>query len=204
MSDSLRRHYQDLFRKHGDAAQSVQHFDDVSQRNRFRVLSEFALELGSVVDVGCGLGHFYDCLKEQGFAGRYLGLDFVTEFIEHAGRKHAGSNAAQFQVFDMKRNPYPEGYDTYVICGVFNNRLPDSETFLQETLTKVFEAARKGVAFNALSTYVNYQDEDLFYADPLKVFDFCKRKLTKRVVLRHDYLVRDDRLPYEYAVYLYK
>lgn len=203
MTDQL-QHYRDLFRSHGDAAQSVQHYDAASQRNRFRVLAEFASAHGSVVDVGCGLGHFCTYLRELGFRGRYLGLDFVPEFIEHASRKHAGDPAARFQAFDMTRDAYPEGEDVYVICGVFNNRQVDSEQFLYETLRKVFRASRKGVAFNALSTYVDYQDASLFYADPLKVLDFCKRELTPRVLLRHDYLVREDRPPYEYAIYLYK
>ena len=204
MTDALHEHYRELYRIHGDAAQAVQHFDAVSQRNRFRILSEFAKELGSVVDVGCGLGHFYEYLLANGFADRYLGLDFVAEFVDHATRKHAGDDAVQFQNFDMRKDAYPQSYDTFVFCGVFNNKLSDGETFLKNSLAKAFAAARKGVAFSALSTYVDYQDGKLSYVDPLKIFDFCKTELSGRVVLRHDYLVRVDRPPYEFTVYVYK
>lgn len=204
MTDELRDHYRALFRKYGDVAQSLQHFDAKSQSNRFRVLSEFADDTGSVVDVGCGLGHLYDFLRDRGFAGRYLGLDFVAEFIEQGRRNHAGNDAVRFQSFDMRQDRYPEGYDTLVMCGVFNNRLPDSESFLTDTLLKTFRAARKGIAFSALSTYVDFQIPELFYADPLRIFDFCKTMLSKRVALRHDYLVREDRPPYEFTIYVYK
>lgn len=202
MSD-LRRHYRELFAEHGDSPRSAQHFDVESQRARFGVLAGFAPDLGSVVDLGCGLGHFYDFLKEHGFEDSYLGLDFVPEFVECARQSHAGDARARFQAFDMRSDAYPEA-DTFVMCGVFNNKMPDNEEFLRQTLTRAFMACRKGVAFNLLSTYVDYQDARLFYADPLKVFDFCQRTLTRRAVLRHDYLVREDRPPYEYAVYLYK
>jgi len=203
MSD-LREHYRKLLAEHGDAAESAQHADESSQRNRFRVLAEIAEPLGSVVDLGCGLGHFYPFLKERGFKGRYLGLDFLPEFVERAAARHAGDPDASFKTFDLRRDAYPEGWDYYVICGVFNNAMDDNAAFLHETLEKAFAAAKLGVAFNALSTYVDYQAEGLYYADPVLLLEWCKRRLTRNLVLRHDYLVREDRPAYEYAVYLYK
>lgn len=206
MSDDLRGHYRKLFDQHGDAAQAVQHRDAASQHNRFRVLTEFADDLGSVVDVGCGLGHLYDYLRGTGFQGTYLGLDFVAEFVAQARHRHAASASAsaRFELFDMRADRYPEGRDTFVICGVFNNRAPDAEAFMQATLRGAFAAARRGIAFSAMSTYVDYQDETLAYFDPRAVFDFCKTSLSRRVTLRHDYLVREDRPPYEFTIYVYK
>jgi hypothetical protein len=53
------------------------------------------------------------------------------------------------------------------------------------------------VAFNSLSAWATDQEAGEFYADPLRVVDFCRR-ITPRVVLRHDYHPRD------FTVYLYK
>ena len=72
------------------------------------------------------------------------------------------------------------------------------------TIDKMFLACEKGISFNAMSTYVDYQDEILYYSNPLDIFDYCKRNLTRKVVLRHDYLVKADSIPYEYTIYLYK
>lgn len=204
MTSSLQQHYQALFRKHGDTAHAVQYSDVVSQRKRFRVLSEVSRDLGSVIDLGCGLGHLCDFLREDGFKGRYLGLDFVQEFIDHANSKHEKDPAAEFSQFDLNADVLPRDYDTVMLCGVFNNRMPDNLAFLESTISKGFDAARRQFAFNVMSTYVDFQDPTLYYRDPREVFDFCKRNLTRRVTLRHDYLVRDDRPPYEYTVYLYK
>ena len=68
----------------------------------------------------------------------------------------------------------------------------------------MFEAACKGVAFNALSTYVDYHDAGLYYCDPLALFDHAKRHLTERVSLRHDYRVKPDCIPFEFSLYLLK
>jgi hypothetical protein len=72
------------------------------------------------------------------------------------------------------------------------------------TIKKMYEVCGKGVAFNAMSTYVDFQADDLYYSDPLEIFDYCKRNLTRKVVLRHDYLVKENSIPFEYAIYLYK
>ncbi len=37
-----------------------------------------------VLDVGCGHGQVLRCLRAQGFRGRYVGLDFSPDLLEHA------------------------------------------------------------------------------------------------------------------------
>ena len=204
MNAPLQQHYQHLFRAHGDSAQAVQYTDAPSQSRRFQVLREVAPQLGSVVDLGCGLGHFRDYLRSTGFSGPYLGLDFVDEFVDHGNTKHADDPLTSFRRCDLDADDYPQGHDTFFVCGVFNNRMPDNAGFMRKVLQKAFDATRTQLAFNAMSTYVDFESPDLYYTDPREIFDFCKRNLTRRVVLRHDYLVRDDRPPFEYTMYLYK
>jgi hypothetical protein len=60
------------------------------------------------------------------------------------------------------------------------------------------------LAFNALSTYVDYIDEHLNYLDPAAMLDFCKTELSARTVLRHDYLLKEGVIPYEFTMYVYK
>ncbi len=55
-----------------------------------------------------------------------------------------------------------------------------------------------------MSTYVDYQDPGLFYEDPCLVFDFVKRNLTPFVVLKHDYRIKPDVIPFEFIIYAYK
>lgn len=76
--------------------------------------------------------------------------------------------------------------------------------FLEATITRMFEPAHNGIAFTALSTYVDYQVVDLSYADSREVFDFCKVNLSRRVVLCHEDVTRADTIPFEFTMYVYR
>ena len=174
-----------------------------SQWKRFEVLTGISENINSLIDLGCGMGHLYNFLLERDFRGSYLGLDFVSEFIEIACEKYHKSSV-RFEVFDIRKDILPNGFDYIILNGVFNNKMSDNKEFMLDTINKLFKASGKGVAFNAMSTYVDYYDENLYYSNPLEVFDFCKKKLPGKVVLRHDYLVKKSSIPFEYTIYLYK
>jgi len=57
---------------------------------------------------------------------------------------------------------------------------------------------------NPNSNYVDYQDDKLYYSNPVKIFDFCKTTLSGRVVLRHEYQTKPNLIPFEYTIYVYK
>ncbi len=80
---------------------------------------------------------------------------------------------------------------------MFNNKISDNEKFIRTTLLKLIKFAKKGLAFNLISNYVNYRDKELYYASPEEIFSFCK-KLSRYVVLRHDYM------PFDFTIYIYK
>ena len=199
----LKKHYKELFTKHGDSAQSVQYTDQKTQFRRFEILSEISDNLNSVVDLGCGLGDLYKYINQQEPKITYLGLDFVEEFVETAN-KNLKSDSVSFEVFDILNQDIPTGYDYVLLSGVFNNKMENNWEFMKLSLRKMFAACNKGIAFNAMSTYVDYYDDGLFYVDPWKVFDFCKKELGAKITLRNDYLVKENSIPFEFAVYVYK
>ncbi len=87
--------------------------------------------------------------------------------------------------------------DYTVASGVFTMRQEASDEKLTEMmlhiLRKMSDLSEKGFAFNALSKYVpaDIRYDDLYYADPLFVFDYCKKEFSDYVVLLHDYMPRD-------------
>jgi SAM-dependent methyltransferase len=199
----LKNHYKKLFSEYGDSANSVQYSDTKTQFKRFKVLTELDVQLNSVIDLGCGLGHLYDYLEVKEPGIKYLGLDFVEEFIEVAKNKSTKENVT-FKLCDITNDTIPKGYDYVFLSGVFNNIMENNWEFMKLTLRKMFNACNKGIAFNAMSTYVDYFDEELFYVDPCKVFDFCKKELSSKVTLRNDYLIKENSIPFEFAIYVYK
>jgi hypothetical protein len=75
---------------------------------------------------------------------------------------------------------------------------------MTRTLRRMWAVAGKGIAFNSMSTHVDYRDPELYYVDPLEALAFCKSELGGHPVLRHDYILRPGGFPFEFAIYLYK
>lgn len=203
MIKDLKTYYQGLFDQHGNSVEAVQHVSQNSQYKRFEILCGIDSEINSIIDIGCGLGDMYHFLKQANYRGDYLGLDFVDAFIDTANQQFRDDKQAKFEIFDINSHTIPATYDYILLSGVFNNNTSNAKEFMLSTIEKMFNACQKGVAFNAMSTYVDFFNEELFYIDPLEVFDFCK-KLGAHVVLKHDYVVKEGSVPYEFTMYLYK
>jgi hypothetical protein len=61
--------------------------------------------------------------------------------------------------------------------------------YVETTLDRLAALGRRGFAFNLLSRYSDpdRRRPDLYYGDPLALFDHCKRRFSPRVALLHDY-----------------
>ena len=95
-------------------------------------------------------------------------------------------------------------YDYGFVSGTFNDKMKNNRDFWQNTVSEMFAKCKKGIAFNMMSTYVDFQNKDLFYEDPEYVFKFVKNNLTPYVTLRHDFETKKDTIPFEFVVYAYK
>ena len=81
--------------------------------------------------------------------------------------------------------------DYTLASGIFNvkQHTPSDEwrEYVLETMHDLAALSRRGFAFNALTTYSDpaRRRDDLYYADPLELFDYCKRRIAPRVSLLH-------------------
>lgn len=196
----LREHYRDLYKEHGDSPAANQWRDLATQEKRFQILTEIAPLTGeALLDFGCGTAHLVTYLKQRGIAvASYTGIDIVEEALACGRQKHP-----QHQFF-LPEEGLQQQYDYVLISGVFNNLLPDNRAYYREWLHKIFSVARKGVAFNMLSHYVDYYDAGLFYEKPEDVIAFIKQELSPYVVLRSEYQIKEGVIPFEFTVYVYK
>jgi hypothetical protein len=109
--------------------------------------------------------------------------------LAHARARHHANPACTF-VGTLDDLP-PATYT--LASGIFNVRLDtpadEWQTYLLQTLDHMAARSQRGFAFNVLTGYADpeYMRPDLYYADPLHLFDYCKRHFSRQVALLHDY-----------------
>ena len=194
----LEAYYAPLLKEYGDEYRAVGWVAKHLQTIRFEVLSEVGdIRGASILDVGCGVGHYLDWLNANGFVGDYIGLEVQEPMVEIARKNHPKESfpQASFEFGDFLKNSAGFEADYVVASGIF--ALMDLD-LLRLTVKAMFDSARIGVAFNCLSAFTPRREPECFmFADPMEVFQFCTT-LTKVLLFRHDYL------PQDFTVFLYK
>ena len=179
-----------------DSYKDVRYGSSESQKIRFHYLTKLfegdKAEEISLLDVGCGLAHFYDYIVDNKLSNvQYFGLDIQTEFIEFASKKHPNCGFINKSLFELEMN---KKYDYLVASGIFNVALPnaDMNDFLKESMEKMFRICNKGIAFNLLTTYTpNYVSSQVdAYYNPLEILKICFG-LTNKINLYHSYKEND-------------
>ncbi len=213
MNDQVTAFFKSQFARFGDSPRAVDWRDELTQNNRFRLLASISSDMESVIDVGCGLGHLYSFLRSKGFQGKYLGLELLEEFVELASQRVEGDPIAEVRLFDasmlaekssVPASPLPTGFEYGIVSGMFNFPRDNAEMFMYDVVEQLWKVCEKGIAFNILSKYVEYEVSDLYYADPLKLFRFLKEELRAHVVMYHDYVLSPDSFPYEVTFHVRK
>lgn len=187
--------YNQRLASYGDDIRTLASGTEERRKIRFDVLREVGIQSGdSVLDVGCGFGDFSAYLQSSGLEVQYTGIDINESLIEIAKQKY---NNAQFAVMDIEIDSIPE-VDIIVSSSAFNLPLQATSNyeFVQRILKRFHAQARKAVAVDFMSSYVDYQSPEAFHYNPVTVFESAKA-ITKRVCLRHDYPL------YEFCIYLY-
>lgn len=195
-------YYEEALKQFGDDPRGVNWSNVESQRLRFSVLTEIGdLNGKRVHDLGCGLAHYRDYLLAAGIAAQYVGSDISGRMIE-AARQRLGEGV-ELHVGDVLADHQPWMEADYVVnSGIFTvrNGVDEEEWwfFVSAMLERMFALARVGISFNLMTSYVDFRDDKLFYKSAQETLDFCVRRLSRRVVIRHDYPL------WEYTTYVYK
>ena len=154
-----------------------------------------------LLDFGCGLSGLYEYLLKIGRANEfeYVGLDIVPEFID---KSRANFPENEYRVFDIMRNDLDIGeIDFAVLNGIFTQKISmtDDEMYdwMCALIQKIFAKVTHGLALNFMSPFVDYMKEEAFHLQLDKIGEFVASSITRRFIIRHDYL------PYEATLYIY-
>jgi len=176
---------------HGATPPGVDWNSAEGQQLRFEQLCRLfeGTSIGRVIDYGCGYGALAAYLRDRGYAFEYWGYDVCQPMVDAAAALFPDDAEVHFT---SDREALPPA-DYCVASGIFNVRLQSQDdawrTYIRRTIEDMARLAGKGIAFNALTAYSDppKQRPDLFYSDPRELFDYCVRRLSRRVALLHDY-----------------
>lgn len=204
ISNNLKLHYEECFKKFGATSEGIDWGNDI---NKLFLRYDKMLELfindksdkKSLLDVGCGYAGFYDYIKSKEINIDYNGIDIVQEMIEYAQAKN--TTIKELIHDDFLDFNFNKTYD-YIICnGVLTQKLEtsniDMDIYANKLIKKMYQLSNKGIAFNIMTTKVNFFSNNLYYRNPSELMAYCMSEITNKIKIDHTYL-------YEYTVYLYK
>lgn len=187
----VRAYYTRRLEEHGATPRGVDWNSTEGQALRFDQLlavcrSDRAASLG---DYGCGYGALLEHARAQGYTGAFRGYDIAPAMVAAAHARHGSDALASFSADEA----ILAGTDYVLASGILNVKLGAKtsawEAYVEETIARLASLAKKGFAFNALTSYSDEDRKrpDLHYADPCRLFDLCRRRYSRHVALLHDY-----------------
>jgi SAM-dependent methyltransferase len=186
---NVKDYYSDKIQTFGDSFKSVDWNSKESQYLRFSQLEKVLIGNSfSVIDYGCGTGELYNFLSEKYQDFKFYGYDISDKMLEFARNKYNYDNT--FWVNNLNKTTKA---DFLLSSGIFNVKLDcKNETwydYIISTIETFNNLTVKGFSFNLLSIYsdIDKRKDNLYYADPLNIFDYCKKKFSAYVSLIHDY-----------------
>lgn len=190
--EKIANYYTDKISKFGTTPKGVDWNNSDVQYLRFAQLLKLidTDKKFSLNDLGCGYGALADFIHANITTNfLYRGFDISEAMIDAAIQKNVHTPNVSFKLAQQ-----PDIVSDYsVASGIFNVRqdIPDKEweQHISDTVHLLDEYSIRGFAFNCLT---EYSDADklknyLYYANPLAMFDYCKKVFSNNVALLHDY-----------------
>jgi SAM-dependent methyltransferase len=194
--DAIFGFYSKQFKKHGaNDVRSLGWGSRDTQFRRFEILTEIGIKDGNdVIDMGCGFGDFKTFMDNRGRRFEYHPVDINKTFLEIARLNHP---KIYFQYGDINTLCYT--HDWIIASGIFSLDYDNWEKDTFKILKVMIEKVKMGVAVNFLSSLTQRKGlKANRFVHPQWVINNLIIKLTRKFVLRHDYLDND------FTVYMYK
>ena len=189
--EGVARYYGAKVAEYGPTPQGADWNSEESQQLRFEQLLKLCdtASAFSINDYGCGYGALAHFMLARGLSFKYYGFDISEAMIAQAKQflPEVGSDSLFVDSSHLSEADYT------VASGVFNVKL-DAETsawkdYVLETLSTLAEHSKLGFGFNMLTRFSDAERmrPDLYYADPLFFFDYCRKRFSRSIALLHDY-----------------
>jgi len=186
--NDIDNYYSDKLSQYGTTAKGVDWNGEESQFLRFKQLSKIINKDNFLIaDIGCGYGKYCEYLENNFCNYNYLGYDLSSDMIKEAQNLYNKEFIHICNLDDIKVVDY------CIASGIFSVKMKYNEaywlSYILNTLETMNKKSLSGFSFNMLTKYSDkeYMKDNLYYADPLFIFDYCKRNFSRNISLIHDY-----------------
>ncbi len=194
----IRDYFSMRFNQNGQDATGVDWNSAYAQETRFEQLAKVILpeKPFTVLDFGCGYGAMAEWFRRVGLDfEHYYGYDIVEASLTAGKERYQDDPKVSF----CKTLDEIPVCDYLVASGVFNIKMEadyDQWTDYVIGSLETFNAkTSRGFSVNFLTSYSDAdrmaERPDLYYADPCRIFDYCRRHFSRNVALLHDYRIWD-------------
>ena len=194
----IRDYFSMRFAQNGQDATGVDWNSAYAQETRFEQLAKVILpeKPFTVLDFGCGYGAMAAWFRRVGLDfEHYYGYDIVDASLAAGKERYRDDPRISF-CGSMDEIP---ACDYLVASGVFNIKMDaDYDQWTDYVIGSLEEFNAKTIRGFSVNFLTSYSDADrmaerpdLYYADPCRIFDYCRRHFSRNVALLHDYRIWD-------------
>lgn len=212
MMDELRYkplvdHYETCLEQHGAIPKGVDWPNARDLSTRFNVMLDISRNHHprhpmALLDLGCGYGALLDHINalQQIKRFTYHGIDMSPKMIQAAINRHPNHF---FEERNILTNPLSSSSVDYVLMnGLFTEKRSLTQAEMTQFFIKMvqnsFKASRIGIAFNVMSTHVDWMRDDLYHLPFDEMVSILHKHCSRHLTIRSDYGL------YEYTVYVYQ
>lgn len=204
VSDKLGKYYSEKFDEHGPSSLGVDWGADEKKmflryEKMLNVTERRTIARPTLLDAGCGFGGLLNYAKSRNIDLDYTGIDVAGNMITWAKKNVPGGVFIEGEILN---HSFDTPFDFVVCNGILTQKLDVSglemDRFASKLIKKMFSICKYGIAFNVMTTKVNYYSNNLYYRNPAELLAWCIGEITPHVKLDHSYPL------YEYTVYLYR
>lgn len=139
-----------------------------SSKKIARVLKKYVTNNQSVLDVGCGAGHYLRSLRREiGDGFQYLGADATAAFLNQARKAFEHDKKSEFMLSDIYDLKLPDSSYDVVMCNNVLLHLPS----IKVPLSELIRVAKSNLVVRLLSGNRSFQIKDVHPQADGKDFD---------------------------------
>jgi dTDP-4-amino-4,6-dideoxygalactose transaminase len=194
--DALFRRYDEQLRRHGDTPRGALWPNEEDVQTRFDVMLDVIDRVDeepvTLCDLGCGTGGLLAHIRKRALKNiSYVGVDRSELALSYARAKFPEATFLEIDISDPQADLKPLACDYLVANGLFIGKFDMTHdemwSFLASTVRRLWPFVRRGIAFNAMSTIVEWSRDDLFHLSMDEAARLLHAVAGRNVRIRADY-----------------